>query len=455
MTTSFCIKNATVINDDGMVPADVLVEDRCIAEILPRPHSRTLPDSVVDADGLWLLPGGIDAHTHFGMPLGGDLRSRSWRDSSEAAIHGGTTTIVDFANPEPGQSLHDAVARWRQAADKESLCDYGLHVTVPDTSAERLREIPDLVAGGLPTFKAFLAYKDRLMLSPEQLADLMRTVHGSGGTVWLHAEDGELNAALTARLIADGKTAPQYHPQAHPAASEISAIETGIRLAEATGCPLTVVHLSTAGGLSKIIDARKFGTDVRAEICIQHLFRNDDWYRGDTAQVLTAIMSPPLRPVSDSTFLCKHLNNPGIVQISTDHCEFALSDKTAGKDFAGVPNGGSGVGERLIVLHTLGVATGLITPQRWVELCATGPARNCGLAHRKGRIAAGLDADLVLFDPRADDVSLPFNAENSLWVGVNWRGRVLKVWLQGNPVLTKGKISLDRNFGAFIKRDHA
>jgi len=454
------IQGGKILTADGPAPADVVVEGPVIVAIEP-PRAGPAESGDVDASGLWVLPGGVDAHTHFGMPLAGGLTSLGWRESSTAALLGGTTTVIDFANPDRGEALAAAVSRWRAMADGRVLCDYGLHVTVAEASTARLAEVPDLVAGGVPTFKGFLAYKDRLMLAPAELAALMSAVAAAGGLLLVHAEDGELNAQLEAELLAAGRTGPRWHPDAHPVESEVRAAEQALDLARQAGCPLLVVHMSAAGTLAALRRARgdreEGGPAALGEVCLHHLFADDGAYRTDDLRALAAICSPPLRPAGHGAALLAGLADGAIDLLSTDHCEFALATKAAAAagGFAQVPNGCGGVGERLVLSHTLAVCEGRLDPWRWQQVFAENPAALMGLEHRKGRLAPGLDADVVLFDPQARYTWQPApgsDREGSLWDGREVVGRVTDVWLRGARVVQGGALCGDQPGGLFLPR---
>ena len=297
------IQGGKILTADGPVDADVVVEDGRIAAVEP-PRPEKAGEGDVDATGRWVLPGGVDAHTHFGMPLGGGLASLGWRESSAAALLGGTTTIIDFANPDFGEPLAGALARWRAMADGNILCDYGLHVTVVEATPERLAEIPGLLAAGSPTFKGFLAYKGRLMLPPARMSALMDAVADAGGLLLVHAEDGELNAAIEAELLAAGRTAPRWHPDAHPVESEVQAAGLALDLARQAGCPLMIVHMSAAGTLAALRRAQSDHDEgaplALGEVCLHHLFADDGAYRAGDDAALAALCSPPLRPAGRS-----------------------------------------------------------------------------------------------------------------------------------------------------------
>lgn len=457
------IQGGKILTTDGPVAADVVVEGARIAAVEP-PRDGPPDDGDVDARGRWVLPGGVDAHTHFGMPLGGGLASLGWRESSAAALLGGTTTVVDFANPDHGESLAAAVARWRAAADGHVLCDYGLHVTVVEAAAARLAEIPALVAAGVPTFKGFLAYKGRLMLSPAELTAVAGAVAAAGGLLLVHAEDGELNAAVEAELLAAGRSTPRWHPDAHPVESEVQAATLALDLARQAGCPLLVVHMSAAGTLAALRRARADREDggpaALGEVCLHHLFADDAGYRAGDDAALAGICSPPLRPAGHGAALLAGLADGTIDLLSTDHCEFTLAAKrrAAAGGFPRVPNGCGGVGERLVFSHTLAVCEGRLEPWRWQQAFAERPAALMGLAGRKGRLAPGLDADVVLFDPEARYAWQPAagsDVEGSLWAGRDAIGRVTDVWLRGERVVADGTLCARQPGGAFLPRSLA
>ncbi len=452
-------RGGQTITSSGLSPAAVRVAGTTISEVgsdlNPQPG-----ETVVDATGRWLLPGAIDGHTHFGMPLAGGLSSLDWAASSTAALLGGTTTVIDFANPDAGESLSAAVGRWRNLADGHTLCDYGLHVTVTDTSPERLAEIPGLISAGLPTFKGFLAYKNRLMLTLEQMRSLMTAVHEHGGMLLVHAEDGEMNAAAEHVLLNTGRTAPVWHPLAHPAESELKAVGEVLALAAETHCPLTIVHLSLTDSVDALKRARQTAGEsatLIGEVCLHHLFADEGLYSSGHETALAAICSPPLRPAANGPGLLAELAAGNLDFLSTDHCEFCLAAKAAAAagGFAGVPNGCGGVGERLVMSYTKAVVTGDLSLPRWQEVLCERPAALLGLADRKGRLSPGCDADIVLFDPTPEYRWDPLGASDragSLWAGLMVRGRVSDVWLRGRQVVAGGRVTDDRAGGVFLPR---
>lgn len=458
------IQGGTLVTSQGLIEADLDFSDGRITRIEPwKTSGGPEPDHIINADGLWVMPGGIDAHTHFGMPLGGGRKSLGWRQSSEAALLGGTTTIIDFANPAMGQSLMEIVAQWQEAAAHECLCDYSMHVTVIDTSEERLAEIPQLVAAGFPTFKGFLAYKGRLMLEPARLRILMKAVKEAGAMLLVHAEDGEMNAQAEGVLRDTGRIGPRWHPLAHPDESEVKAVAEAAAMALETHCPLMLVHLSLAASLDRLQDARTRAehqnqdTPLFGEVCLHHLLADDELYEAGHEAALAAACSPPLRDAKNHPALANGLAR-GIVNIlSTDHCEFALKDKAeaAGGGFYKVPNGCGGVGERLVLSHTHLVVPEVMSPERWVDVLCETPARLMGLGHCKGRLAEGMDADIVLFDPKPEYSWEPLGQSDhagSLWKGMPARGAVQNVWLRGRQVVQNGRLVIDQQGGIFLSR---
>jgi len=460
------ILGGTVFLPTGPVAADLVIADGKISEIVARENGSaetTANDSIVEAGGLWILPGGIDAHTHFGMPLGNGIQSLGWRESSEAALLGGTTTIIDFANPNRDESLLTATERWQSAASGACRCDFGLHTTVVQTTDDRLSEIPELVRRGVPTLKGFLAYKGRLMLRPVQMRQLMHAVREAGGMLLVHAEDGELNAAAEQTLLDLGRTGPHWHPLAHPPQSEEQAVEQALDLALETDCPLTLVHLSLARSGELLLQARRRRDDhgghttLIGEVCLNHLFADESLYESGHEAALAAICSPPLRAKENGQALLSQLAKGELDLLSTDHCEFALKVKLqrAGGGFPAIPNGAGAVGERLVISHTLGVATGKLNAERWVDVCSRRPAEIMGLGHRKGRIAVGFDADLVLFDPAAEYRWQPLGRSDraaNLWAGLPCQGQVRQVWLRGHQVVVDGRLALTQPGGEFLPR---
>ena len=453
------ISNGKILTPEGPVARDLVLADGRIEAVLPPGQASGYDVPVFDAEGHWLLPGGVDAHTHFGMPLGGGVTSLGWRESSEAALLGGTTTVVDFANPGPDEPLAAAVARWREMADGKILCDYGLHATVVNAGQERLAEIPELVARGVPTFKGFLAYKDRLMLEPAAMERLMAAVKQAGGLLLVHAEDGEMNAIAQDVLLNAGRIGPRYHPLAHTEKSEVKAVAEVLDMATRTGCPLEIVHMSLARSVELLDEARARHPELTllGEVCLHHLLADASLYESGHEAALAAICSPPLRKADSCAELRKALIRGDFDLLSTDHCEFPLrlkSERAAG-GFHQVPNGCGGVGERLVHSYSRLVVLGELPAHRWQQLVAEQPARLMGLAGRKGRLAPGCDADIVVFDPEVRHRWHPLGRSDTagnLFAGQRVQGAVRDVFLRGRQVVAAGRLVLDQPGGCFLER---
>ncbi len=453
---SIRLSNGKVATPGGFLEADVVIEGEKIKAI----EAPVVASPAIDCTGLLILPGAVDPHTHFGMPIGGGRQSLGWRESSEAALLGGTTTVVDFANPERGETLSAAVARWKGMADPAILCDYGLHCTVIETADQRLAEIPRLVEEGIPTFKGFLAYPGRLMLEKPEMKRLMQAVAQAKALLLVHAEDGAMNTVAEKVLCDVGRTAPRWHPLAHPARSETVAVETALNLARETGCPLEIVHASLSATAQRVAQARHEhpdGPPILCEVCLHHLFADEGMYEAGHEAALGAICSPPLRAPEEGPALLKLLADGTVDFLSTDHCEFDLKTKAAGAagGFAKVPNGCGGVGERLTLSYALGVVPGSLTPERWIEAIATRPAELMGLGDRKGKLAVGYDADIVLFDPAPEYRWQPLGQSDragSIWAGMPVAGRVRDVFLRGRQVVANGRLIPDTPNGCFLER---
>jgi dihydropyrimidinase len=324
--------------------------------------------------------------------------------------------------------------------------------------------LPALVERGIPTFKGFLAYKGRLMLTEEEMARLMAAVAACGGRLLVHAEDGELNARAAAILLHTGRSGPEWHPTAHPPESEVAAVETALALAHSTHCPLTLVHLSLAESLQRLRQARRAAVaasavadELTGEVCLHHLFASSGCCDGSYEAALRVVLSPPIRSVQDSAALLAGLAGGDLDLLSTDHCEFALAVKleAAHGGFPAIPNGAGGVGERLTWAYAKGVVTGDLTPERWIRVCCERPAELMGLGRRKGRIAPGFDADLVLFDPQAEQIWQPLGAsdpQSSLYAGTRVTGAVRRVWLRGRLVVDGGRLIPGAASGCFLPR---
>lgn len=392
------IRHATVITSRGHSPADVLIEGHRMHKVEDRiPSGRST--SVLDADGMYLLPGAIDPHVHMSFPFGRTTSADDFASGSRAALAGGTTTILDFALPKPGLPLGDAVEARKNQAHQETLVDFGLHCVVRNTPPQVLKEIPYLIAAGITSFKVFTTYDDEgLRVDPGDLIPLLQAVGAGGGLVTVHAEEPSIVNRATSDLVERGAREPRYHAAARPASAEAAMVALLIELGALTECPIYFHHVSTAPAADQIARAKSRGQRVYAETCPHYLLLDASAYEQEDA--VNYVVSPPLRTALDQERLWDGLRDGTIDTVGTDHCPFTRAQKAWGAtDFRRTPNGLPGVESRLSLMHMAGVVRGRISLSRWVEVCSTAPAAVFGLAHRKGDVRPGMDADLVVFDP--------------------------------------------------------
>jgi dihydropyrimidinase len=451
------IRNGTVVTATDTFEADVLIEGEQVAVV---GNCRGVDgDVVLDAAGKLLLPGGVDAHTHLDMPLGAITSSDDFYSGTVAAACGGTTTVIDFATPSRGQRLHDAVETWMRKAEDKAAVDYGFHVIIDDVSDETEREMDALVGEGITSFKVFMAYKDTLMLDDGAILRVLKRSRENGALVSVHAENGDAIDVAVKRALACGQTAPRYHAETRPPAVEAEAVRRAIALAGMADARLYIVHLSTAEGLEAVSDARRRGIAVMAETCPQYLVLSADKYDEPGFEAAKYVMSPPLRAQPMQDPLWRGLALGDISVVATDHCPFRMADqKTLGlHDFSKIPNGAPGIETRLTLLHTFGVLEQhRLSLNRFVDVTSTSPARIFGLYPRKGTIAPGSDADIVVFDPHRETVisaaTHHMNVDYSLYEGWAIRGGVEDVLLRGRRIIAAGRFVGTPGAGRYLPR---
>ena len=410
----------------------------------------------IDAEGKWLLPGGVDAHTHLNLTVGENSTCDGWEKGSAAALAGGTTTVIEHISFDPAGSCRAALRQAFIDASGRSCCDYGLHAVAQKVDEELLRTLPAAVDAGLPSWKAYTTYADPIF--GEKLEELFRAAKEAGAVVCVHCEDDGLLRAARSKLEIRDRLSPEYHAASRPAYCEARSVREVLAAARRAGdAAVHIVHLSTAAGLHEIRHAREQGqTNITVETCPQYLLLDESLYRRGTDQALRAAMSPPLRTPDDAAALWQGLARGDIDMITTDHCAFSLSQKEQGwNDFRRTPNGAPGVEERLTLILSEGVNRGRITLEQAADLLSANPARRFGLT-RKGRIAEGFDADLVLFDPAALSrfPSPPGHggAAYSIYSLLPLQGRVEKVWLRGRPACDKGEVLARPGQGKYVER---
>ena len=393
------IQNGTIVTATDQYVGDVYVENERISMIGQKLELNA--DQVIDATGKYVIPGGIDVHTHMEMPFGGTESIDDFESGTKAAAFGGTTTIVDFAIQERGSSLRKAWETWMGKAEGKAAIDYGFHLIMREYTESLGREMGDMVREGVTSFKLFMAYPGVFMLDDASIFRAMQRSGEIGATICMHAENGGVIDVLTQQALAAGHTAPKWHALTRPARAEAEATHRAIALAEMADVPVYIVHLSAAEALEKVTEARDRGLPAYAETCPQYLFLSYENYEEPGFDGAKYVMSPPLRAKEKQKELWRGLRFNDLQVVSTDHCPFCMKDqKLLGKDdFSKIPNGAPGVETRMSLLFDGGVVPGHISLNRWVEIAATAPAKIFGMFPKKGTIAPGSDADLVIFDP--------------------------------------------------------
>ena len=449
------VKNAVVVNADRTYTADILMEGGKIAEIaenIEHPENA----QIIDASGLYAFPGGIDPHVHLELPTPAGNSSDDFYTGSIAALAGGTTTLIDFVTPSRDQSLLDALQKRKQESEK-SLIDYTFHMGISSCHEHTASEISRCFEEGITSFKVYLAYRNTIGIGYEDLKNVMLAIAENHGTLAVHCEDGDEINRLQQDFLSKGQTAPLYHALSHPENVESEAVAEVLRLAGETGCKTYVVHVSAKKSIELIAEYKSSGK-IYAETCPQYLFLDDANYHKPLPDSLKYVISPPLRNKGSMEALWQHIENRTVDVISTDHCPFnTFGQKDAGKnDFTKIPNGAGGIEYRLPLLYTYGVRENKISLNRFVELTSTNAAKIFGLFPQKGIIAAGSDADIVLWDPNTESIisgQTQFQkCDSNIYEGIQVKGNAAFVFCNGNIVFEKG-ILVNKNFnGRFLKR---
>jgi dihydropyrimidinase len=453
------ISGGTVVGSTGANAADVLVEDERIAAVTaPGLFGADAVDTTIDATGRYVLPGGIDAHTHMEMPFGGTFSADTFETGTRAAAWGGTTTIIDFAVQAKGTSLLSTLDKWHEKADGDCAVDYGFHMIVSDVNDTTLKEMESCVGAGVSSFKMFMAYPGVFYSTDGEILRAMNKATEIGSTIMMHAENGIAIDQLVAQALADGRGEPVQHGLTRPPELEGEATSRAITLAAVSGAPLYIVHLSAAQALAAVAEARDAGQNVFAETCPQYLYLSIDDLARPEFEGAKYVASPPLRDKHHQRDLWRGLRTNDLSVVATDHCPFCFKDqKQLGRgDFSKIPNGMPGVEHRMDLLHQ-GVVAGEISLARWVETCSTTPARMFGLYPRKGVIAPGSDADIVIYDPAARQTlsaeTHHMAVDYSAYEGFELTGKVETVLSRGRTVVGGGKYHGAPGHGRFLSRD--
>jgi dihydropyrimidinase len=451
------IRGGTIVTATETRAADVLIEGERIKGVRAGIPTKSA-EKVIDAAGTFVIPGGIDAHTHLDMPFGGTTSADDFATGSRAAAFGGTTTIVDFAIQARGTRMRDALDTWWKKAEGRAAIDYGLHMIITDLGASGLEDMDDMVKEGVASFKLFMAYPNVLMVDDATIFKALSRTAKNGALICMHAENGSVIDVIVARALAEGKTAPIYHALTRPPRAESEAVHRAIAMAEIAKVPVYIVHLSSEDALNEVWEARDRGLPAFAETCPQYLLLSIEELERPNFEGAKFVFTPPLRPKEHLPKLWDGLKNDHLQVVSTDHCPFCFKDqKILGKDdFTKIPNGGPGIENRLQLIYHHGVNAGKLTINRFVELTSTTPARIFGMYPRKGEIAPGSDADLVIWDPNAAHTisakTHHMRVDYSMFEGYQVRGNA-------RMVLSRGELIVDgENFlgkpgrGKYLKR---
>ncbi|MGL5634148.1 MAG: dihydropyrimidinase [Sarcina sp.] len=450
-----------LVNADKTIESDIRFENGVITEIGNNIVRRD-NDEVIDVNGSYIIPGGIDTHTHFDLDTGAMLTADDFKTGSKAAICGGTTMIMDFATQDKGGTLEDALEVWHKKADGVSFCDYGFHMAITDWNERTSESMQTMVDEGVSSFKMYMAYKGTLQVNDSEIYEGLKRSTEVGGIIGFHCENGDLVVEKVSELKKEGLLEPKYHPLSRPSILEEEAISRVTKIAEFAKAPLYIVHLSSELGYKEAIRARNAGVEIYLETCPQYLLLDDSKYEptwGDPFNGAKYVMSPPLRKTSDNEALWKGLQNGDIEITGTDHCSFNYEgQKTQGKhDFSKIPNGAPGVEHRMLTMYQSGVAENKISINKYVDLTSTKAAKLFGMYPRKGVIECGSDADLVVLNPNKSFVITAENQHQNVdytpYEGFKVDANIDYVFLGGEKVVENNELNLDEAKGKYIKRN--
>jgi len=453
---SILIKNGRIITATDDYTADIFIEGETIKAI--GIDLNMTADQIIDASGKLVMPGGIDPHVHLDMPFMGTYSSDNYETGTRAALYGGTTTVIDFVLQTQGKSLQSALQEWKGRSDNNAVSDYSFHMAVTDFNEETKVEIRHFIENeGITSFKTFMAYKGALMIDDRQMIGLMEEVKKHGGLINVHATNGDMIDYLIQKHRSEGKLAPLYHYLSQPEVTEAEASERFVDMANYTGCPGYIVHLTCEGALNAVRNATRRNQNVFVETCIQYLLLDASLYE-QNFEGAKWVMSPPLREKKDQETLWAGLNQGLVNVVATDHCPFMWEQKLIGvDDFSKIPNGHPAIENRMELLFSEGVNKGRITLNKYVEVASTNAAKIFGMFPKKGTIAVGSDADIVIFDANETHTlsakTHHMNVDYSGYEGWEVKGKVKTVLLRGKIAIDNNECKISKGYGQFVKRN--
>lgn len=455
MKYDLLIQNGTIVRSDDVLKSDLLISEGKIADIT-KTDSSHLFNRVINADGKYIIPGGIDPHVHMNLPTSAGYSTDDFRTGSIAALYGGNTTLIDFVTPQKNQSLVDAFKKRLNEAQR-SIIDYSFHVSPVDLHKGIENEIEELIERGITSFKVYMAYKDTVGLDDETLLEVMKILSKYNGLLLVHAETGDEIEQLRNDFAADNCLSPKCHALSRPAETESNAVKKLIEYCEKTACKIYIVHVSSAESIRLIRDAQEKGLPIFAETCPQYLILDDTKLNGAFDDTAAYVFSPPLRKAQDKNALWSAIKSGHIQTIGTDHCPFNFEQKEIGRhDFRKIPNGAGGVEHRLSLLFTYGVLKDKIDLKQFVSLTSANAAKVFGLYPQKGDIRIGSDADIVIWDPLKDQIISSSNhhqiCDLNIYEGMKIKGAAEYVIKSGKIVLEKNMLYLDTIQANFLKR---
>lgn len=452
---SILIKNGRVITAAEDQIADIFIEGEVVSAI--GKNLSVKADTVLDAKGKLVMPGGIDPHVHLDMPFMGTFSSDNYETGTRAALFGGTTMVIDFILQKQGNSLRAALQEWQGRSNGNAVGDYSFHMAVTDFNEDTRKEIREMIEQeGITSFKTFMAYKGALMIDDRQMVGLMEEVKKHGGMINVHATNGDMIDYLVDKFRKEGKRAPLYHYLSQPEVTEAEASGRFADMANYTGCPGYIVHLTCEGALNAVRNATRRNQHVFVETCIQYLILDASLYEKDF-EGAKWVMSPPLREKKDQETLWAGINQGLVNVVATDHCPFMWEQKKMGEhDFSKIPNGHPAIENRMELLFSEGVQKGRITLNKYVEVACTNPAKIFGMYPQKGTIAVGSDADIIIMDPDEKHVisakTHHMNVDYSGYEGRELTGKIKTVLLRGQVAVDNGKCHVEKGYGQFIRR---